>query len=133
MLCLSEESQMLEGNNAANNGTIRDLDTDVRVSVLETQVTGINRTMEKLEEKIDENYATLHHRISDMRDDIHKDIESKHDKVVEKLDNQAKASSEQHKAIADKISSIEKWRWMIMGGALVAGYVLAHLKLEKLF
>lgn len=117
----------------STNGSIRDLDTDVRVSVLETQVTGINRTVEKLEEKIDENYATLHHRISDMRDDIHKDIEIKHDKVMEKLDLQNKISSDQHKALADKMATIEKWRWMIMGGALVVGYVLAHLKLEKLF
>ena len=113
--------------------TKRDLDTDIRVSVLETQVTSINVNLEKLEQKIDENYATLHHRISDMRDDLHKDIETKHDKVIEKLDAQNKASTEQHKAIADKIQNIEKWRWMIMGGALVVGYVLAHLKLEKLF
>jgi predicted nucleic acid-binding Zn-ribbon protein len=80
--------------------TIRSLDTDVRVSVLETQVTSIASSMEKLEEKIDTNYATLHHRISDMRDDLHKDIESKHDKLIEKLDSQTKASTEQHKAIA---------------------------------
>jgi len=103
------------------------------VSVLETQVTSINSNLEKLEQKIDENYATLHHRISDMRDDLHKDIESKHDKVIEKLDAQNKASTEQHTVIAEKIASIEKWRWMIMGGAIVVGYVLAHLKLEKLF
>jgi hypothetical protein len=113
--------------------TKRDLDTDIRVSVLETQVTSINVNLEKLEQKIDENYATLHHRISDMRDDLHKDIETKHDKVIEKLDAQNKASTEQHRAIAEKIASIEKWRWMIMGGAIVVGYVLAHLKLEKLF
>jgi chaperonin cofactor prefoldin len=42
---------------------IRSLDTDVRVSVLETQVTSISSSMEKLEEKIDTNYATLHHMI----------------------------------------------------------------------
>ena len=113
--------------------TKRDLDTDVRVSVLETQVTSITGNLEKIEQRIDENYATLHHRISDMRDDLHKDIETKHDKVIEKLDAQNKASTEQHKAIAEKITTIEKWRWMIMGGAIVIGYVLAHLKLEKLF
>jgi len=113
--------------------TKRDLDTDIRVSVLETQVTSIAVNLEKIEQRIDENYATLHHRISDMRDDLHKDIETKHDKVIEKLDAQNKASTEQHKAIAEKIASIEKWRWMIMGGAIVVGYVLAHLKLEKLF
>ena len=111
----------------------KNLDTDVRVSDLESQVDAINHSMEKLEEKIDENYSTLHHRISDMRDDIHTNIEAKHDKVMEKLETQAKASSSQHKEIADKIQAIEKWRWMIMGGALVVGYVLAHLKLEKLF
>ena len=113
--------------------TKRDLDTDIRVSVLETQVTSIGANLEKLEQKIDENYATLHHRISDMRDDLHKDIETKHDRVIEKLDAQNRASTEQHKAIAEKITTIEKWRWMIMGGAIVVGYVLAHLKLEKLF
>ena len=127
MLCLNEGNQMPESNN------IRSLDTDVRVTVLETQVTNISHTMGKLEEKMDENYATLHHRISDMRDDLHKNIENKHDKVMEKLDEQNKASTEQHKAIAEKIQTIEKWKWMIMGGAIVVGYVLAHLKLEKLF
>ena len=115
------------------NTNIRNLDTDVRVSVLETQVTSINGSLDKLEDKIDANYATLHGRISDMRDDLHKDIETKHDKVIDKLDQQNKASTEQHKSIADKIQTIEKWRWMIMGGALVVGYVLAHLKIEKLF
>ena len=113
--------------------TKRDLDTDIRVSVLETQVTSITGSLEKIEQRIDENYATLHHRISDMRDDLHKDIETKHDRVIEKLDAQTRASTEQHKALAEKITTIEKWRWMIMGGALVVGYVLAHLKLEKLF
>ena len=89
--------------------------------------------MEKLEDKIDTNYATLHHRISDMRDDLRSDIETKHDKLIDKLDFQAKSSTEQHKQIAEKLHAVEKWRWMIMGGAIVIGYVLAHLKLEKLF
>ena len=104
-----------------------------RIIVLETEVKGINRTVEKLEGKIDSNYSTLHHRISEMRDDMIDNIETKHDKVMEKLDEQTKASTDQHKDIAEKMASIEKWRWMVMGGAIAAGYVLAHLKLEKLF
>jgi septation ring formation regulator EzrA len=104
-----------------------------RITVLETEVKGITRTVEKLEGKIDSNYSTLHHRISEMRDDMITNIETKHDKVMEKLDEQTKASTDQHKAISDKMAAIEKWRWMVMGGAIAAGYVLAHLKLEKLF
>lgn len=111
----------------------RDTSTAVRVTVLETQVNAIASNMEKIEDKIDSNYQTLHSRISDLRDDLHQSIELKHDKVMEKLDEQNANSTAQHKAIAEKIQVIEKWRWMIMGGAMVLGYVIAHLKLEKLF
>ena len=109
-----------------------DLETETRVSVLETQVDSITGSVSKLEQKIDANYATLHHRISDMRDDLRNDIDTKHEKIIDKLDAQANSSSEQHKAIADKINSIEKWRYMLVGGAAVIGYFLAHVKLEKL-
>jgi len=109
-----------------------DLETETRVSVLETQVDTITGSVSKLEQKIDTNYATLHSRISDLRDDLRSDIDVKHEKIIDKLDAQNKASTEQHKVIADKISSIEKWRYMMVGGAMVMGYILAHIKLEKL-
>jgi hypothetical protein len=67
-----------------------------------------------------------------MRDDLRNDIDTKHEKIIDKLDSQTKASTDQHKAIAEKISSIEKWRYMMVGGAIVVGYFLAHIKLEKL-
>jgi len=110
-----------------------DLETETRVSVLETQVDTIAGSVTKLEQKIDANYATLHSRISDLRDDLRNDIDVKHEKIIDKLDAQNKASTEQHKVIADKISSIEKWRYMMVGGSIVMGYVLAHIKLDKLF
>lgn len=110
-----------------------DLETETRVSVLETQVVTIAGSVTKLEQKIETNYATLHSRISDLRDDLRNDIDVKHEKIIDKLDAQTKASTEQHKAIAEKISSIEKWRYMMVGGSIVIGYVLAHIKLDKLF
>ena len=43
-------------------------------------------------------------------------------------------SKEQHKQMMDKITEIdkrlgviEKWRWMVVGGALVLGYVGSHV------
>ena len=52
--------------------------------------------------------------------------------IIAKLDERAQDSSEQHKIISEKINSIEKWRWMMVGGAIVIGYFLAHLRLDKL-
>jgi len=108
-------------------------DTASRISVLESQVDDLSTDVQKIEIKIDANYVTLHHRISDLRDDIHANIDSKHNLLVEKLDKQALNSTMQHQALAEKIQAIEKWRWMIMGAAVVVGYVLAHLKLDNLF
>jgi len=45
---------------------------------------------------------------------------------------------EQHNVMMNKLSKmeerigiIEKWRWMLIGGALVVGYFLAHIKIDR--
>ena len=78
-------------------------------------------------------YQTLHSRISDLRDDINNIVESKNDKILTKMDALAEESTKQHKTLSDRLTDLEKWRWMLMGAALVVGYILAHLKIEKLF
>lgn len=108
------------------------VDTLSRVSVLEAQIMSIGHDIEKLETKVEGQYNTLHSRISDMRDDVHRELNDKHSALMKKLDEQSKSSSEQHLAISKKVSEMEKWRWMVMGAAIVVGYILAHIKLDKL-
>jgi len=115
----------------ALNGISRE--TETRVSILETQVSAINTNLEKIESKIETNYNTLHHRISDLRDDLREDFETKNEKILQKLDEHNMNSLKQTEEIKDRLTQVEKWKWMIMGGAIVIGYVLAHLRLEKLF
>lgn len=112
---------------------VKSTDTTARIAVLEHQMEMMNRNIANLETKVEGQYEVLHSRISDMRDQVHDEISRKHDAVMNKLTEQDKASTEQHKALADKVTSFERWRWMIMGGAMVAGYVMAHMRLEKLF
>ena len=58
-------------------------DTEIRVSVLESKVQTITASVEKLEDKIDSNYTTLHTRISDLRDDLRKDISVSSEKIMD--------------------------------------------------
>ena len=108
---------------------IRDLDTDIRVSVLETQVNNLAGDMEKIERKIDENYGVLHKRINALDDTF----EVKNEKILNKIEEHSKSSNANNQELLEKINKIEKWRWMIMGGALIVGYVIAHIKIDKLF
>lgn len=108
-------------------------ENDIRISVLENQVGTLNTNLDKLVDKVETNYATLHHRISELRDDLHKDIENKNEKILIKLDEHSRSSVLQHQAMADKLADIEKWRWVLVGAAVVLGYFIAHVKLENLF
>lgn len=107
--------------------------TNERVSVLENQVVNISNTVERLEGRVEDQYKTLHHRISELRDDVREDIDSKHEKLIDKLDEHNETSQQHWDSVNSKITQLEKWKWMVMGGALVLGYFLAHIRIESLF
>ena len=53
------------------------------------------------------------------------------DKLDEKIDELARADREQHAALKETMESVksrvevlERWRWMIVGAAVVVGWVL---------
>ena len=65
-------------------------------------------------------------------------LENEVKNVVEELREIRKEQKEQHAAmmkelnkLEDRINAIEKWRWMVIGGAAVVGYLLAHLPFVK--
>lgn len=67
-------------------------------------------------------------------------LETKVQNVAEKIEEMRVEQKEQHNAlckkfedVAKRISVLEKWRFMIFGGAVVVGYLLAHIKVDKLF
>lgn len=61
-------------------------------------------------------------------------LENELKNAVEELREIRKEQKEQHQAmmkelnkLEDRINSIEKWRWMVIGGAAVVGYLLSHI------
>lgn len=66
---------------------------------------------------LDDKIAELKTDLSDIRDDI----EESSDKSVTLLKEFQAENIRSHKEMANKISSLEKWRWMIMGAGVVIG------------
>lgn len=104
-----------------------------RVSVLESQVEDVTNTVDKLSDKVEKHYTEIQDKISSVKEDLRQDMEVKHEKLIEKIDAHSNASATQNEVIKSKISDLEKWRWMMIGGSLVLGYILAHVKIDKLF
>jgi peptidoglycan hydrolase CwlO-like protein len=98
--------------------------------------------------KLEAQMEDLKGDVADVKQDI-KDLHSRittgnreiMDKLDEKIDALAKADKEQHDAlkesmgkVKERVDVLERWRWMIVGGAIVFGYVSGHMGLfAKLF
>jgi hypothetical protein len=116
------------------------IDTE-RVAKLEAQVEGIKDNVAELKDDVKE----IHSRITTGNREILEKIDAMECRLDTKMIESAKAAKIQHEEIqkeiqkdvfkiTDRVDILERWRWMIVGGAIVLGYVLGHLELiTKIF
>jgi archaellum component FlaC len=101
-----------------------------RVARLEAQVEGIKDDVAAVKSDIKE----LHSRITTGNREIM-------DKLDEKIDELAESDKAQHEtmtktmnSIKDRVDILEKWRFMIVGGAIVFGYMIGNMGIfSKIF
>jgi uncharacterized protein YdcH (DUF465 family) len=95
---------------------------DIKVAKLETEVEGIKEDVIEIKDEI----KVVHGRITEGNE-----------KVMEKLGQMSKDSDSQHNAIVDRmnvmdkringrITVLEQWRWLVVGGAVVVGWIISH-------
>lgn len=107
-----------------------------RIAKLEIQVEGIKDDVKDLRTDMKE----LHSRITTGNREIVEKLEAMDQRLEDKLNESAKRAKEQHeniqkeiqndiKKISDRVDVLEKWRWMIVGGAIVLGYLVGHIDL----
>jgi ElaB/YqjD/DUF883 family membrane-anchored ribosome-binding protein len=103
-----------------------------RIAKLETQVESIKDDMKEVKTDIKE----LHSRITSSNREIVDKIDDMQTRIEHRMNAQALTSQAQHKAIQDEIrndvksiddrvSSLERWKWYVVGGAVVIGFLLA--------
>ena len=100
-----------------------------RVAKLEAQVEGIKEDVAAVKQDIKE----LHSRVTTNTREIT-------DFIDKKIDHLAQSDAKQHKDMGKKIDEmkervdiLEKWRFMLVGGAIAIGYILGHTELIAKF
>ena len=107
-----------------------------RIARLETQVEGIKEDVAAVKEDIKE----LHSRITTGNREILDKIDSLDERMQKKMNDSAEAAKKQHaeiqkeiqqdvEKVTNRVDVLEKWRWMIVGGAIVIGYIVGHIDL----
>lgn len=69
----------------------------------------------------------LHQRISDMKDESSRHHKENHKAVMDKLDAMGKDMKDELKEVKTRVTILERWKWWVMGGSWVIGFVIATI------
>ena len=113
---------------------IAELNVSIR-EVLSSHETRINATEIELETQFsmfDQRYEQLHSRITTVQRDISEEMKEETTRLMDSIADLKDAMLDQQRIEEDRIRSVEKRQWMIMGAAAVLGFVLGNASLMNL-
>lgn len=107
-----------------------------RIAKLEAQVESIKDDVKEMRTDIKD----LHSRVTTQTREIVEKMDDMQTRLEHRMNAQAEVSKQQHddmknelqqdvKKISDRVDVLERWRWMIVGGAVVLGYIVGHMDL----
>jgi hypothetical protein len=83
--------------------------------------------IEKRRVETDDKIQLVHGRISSGEKELTEKIDNQYDDIMNELKDMRKESTEQHEKLSGRITTMEKWMWTVMGGAIVVGSLISYL------
>ena len=113
---------------------ITELNTSIKevLAVHEQRISDTEIDIERTYDTFDEKYEQLHSRISTVNRELVKDLKDNTDKVMDAVMQLRDGIDEHSKFHDDRIRSLEKRQWMMMGAAAVLGFLIGNLEFFQL-
>lgn len=67
----------------------------------------------------------LHKRIGDLRDELYDEVASSHKEIMREIREMKEESKQHHQQMEERLSSLERWKWVVIGGAGSIGFIIA--------
>jgi small-conductance mechanosensitive channel len=110
------------------------MESPERLAKLEAQVESIKEDVTELKSDIKE----IHSRITTSNREIVDKIDDMQTRIEHKMQANAQISQDQHAEIKKdvvqdlekmntRVAALEQWKWYVIGGAAVAGFIIGHL------
>ena len=125
----------LNGIKLNNKNSIKNkMESPERIAKLEAQMDALKEDVQEVKHDIKE----IHSRITTSNREIVDKIDDMQTRIEHKMQANAQISQNQHADITKKVvqdldkvesrlSALEQWKWYVIGGAAVAGFILGHL------
>ena len=113
---------------------------DITIDKLSEVATSINRMLAVQENRIDtqdrqldKNVEIIHDRIEKHRLETSDGIEKSHQLIMDEIKKLRDEQQMHHKLVSERLNKLEQWRWIMIGGAMVVGYLISAMPIVKLF
>lgn len=93
--------------------------------VYETNEIDLFRLLEDRRMEAQRQYETLHKRVSDLRDELRDEIAQSHKEIMGELKELREEQRQHAREMSERVSSLERWKWVVVGGAIVIGFLLS--------
>ena len=101
------------------------------MAVHEEKLTKQEDSLESQEKRLHDNIQELHSRITTNSKELRQYISDTETRLRGVMDEHNRAESEEFRKLTEQISKrvglLEKWRWIIIGGSIVIGFVIQKL------
>lgn len=101
------------------------------MAVHEEKLTKQEESLESQEKRLHDNIQELHSRITTNSKELRQYISDTETRLRGVMDEHNRTESEEFRKLAEQISKrvglLEKWRWIIIGGSIVIGFVIQKL------
>ena len=72
-----------------------------------------------------DQYETLHKRIGALRDELYEEVASSHKEIMKEIKEMKEESKQHHEKMDERLNSLERWKWIVVGGASAIGFLVA--------
>ena len=106
------------------------MDFESRLSKMETEVAAMKEKVSffsVIYEKFDKTLEKLDQRTLEDKKEIQMMMDELRTDLVQEMKVMREEAQKQHEAQQRKIEDLNKWRWLVVGGAAVVGWIISKL------
>ncbi len=76
-----------------------------------------------------EQYEALHQRVGKLRDEFDSELAQAMKDIMAEIKDLKEKDMNHHREMSERLTRLERWRWVITGGAVTLGFILAQVEL----
>lgn len=100
------------------------------LAVQSNRLEHLEKMSQELSKEIDTNDNNVQSKLSVLEREIYKEMEQNQLVLLTEIKSLKETSQRQFEQMEQKLATVEKWMWLVSGGAAVVGFILSKITMK---